>query len=311
MILVTGCAGFIGSHLCEYLLKTNIKVIGIDNMNDYYNINIKKTNLNILNKYDNFIFEDCDIVYSDIVIRYKPKIIVHLASLAGVRKSLEFPTKYATNNILSQINILEQCRMYNVEKYIFASSSSVYGLNKITPFNENDIIHHQNSPYATSKLCMENYANMYNTLYKIQTIGLRFFTVYGPRGRPDMAPYKFLNSIMNGATFTKFGNGNSYRDYTYISDIIDGICNIIKSPNQLKLIYNLGNSKPCTLNDFINICEKVTNKKAVYEQLENQKGDVPHTFANISSAQQDFNYNPQINLESGLEKTYEWLKTIN
>ena len=308
MILVTGCAGFIGSHLCEKLLKENLYVVGVDNINDYYNIDIKIDNLALLEKYNRFKFFKEDTLNTKLIIELKPKIIVHLASLAGVRNSINNMSKYAENNILSQINLLEQCKDINVEKYIYASSSSVYGLNEKVPFNESDIILKQNSPYATTKVCLENYANMFNTLYGVNTIGLRFFTVYGPRGRPDMAPYIFLNSINKKIKFNKFGKGDSYRDYTYIDDIVEGIYKLIISKNKnLSRIYNLGNSNPITLNKFIETCEKVTKRKAVYTEICNQQGDVPHTYSDINLAKKDFDYNPKISLEEGLLKTYKWL----
>lgn len=308
MILITGCAGFIGSHLCEYLLKRKFSVVGIDNINDYYNVDVKIDNLTILEKYGNFKFYKEDTINTKLISELKPKIIVHLASLAGVRNSISNMSKYAENNILSQINLLEQCKDIKIEKYIYASSSSVYGLNEKVPFNESDIILKQNSPYATTKVCLENYANMFNTLYGVNTIGLRFFTVYGPRGRPDMAPYIFLNSINKKMKFNKFGFGESYRDYTYIDDIVEGIYKLIISKNtNLSRIYNLGNSNPITLNKFIETCEKVTSKKAIYNQIGNQQGDVPHTYSDINLAKKDFDYNPKVSLEEGLTLTYKWL----
>ena len=308
MILITGCAGFIGSHLCEYLLKKKFYVVGIDNINDYYNVDIKIDNLVILEKYKNFKFYKEDTVNTKLINELKPEIVVHLASLAGVRNSINNMSQYAENNILSQINLLEQCKDIKIEKYIYASSSSVYGLNENVPFNESDIILKQNSPYATTKVCLENYANMFNTLYGVNTIGLRFFTVYGPRGRPDMAPYIFLNSINKKMKFNKFGTGESYRDYTYIDDIVEGIYKLIISKNtNLSRIYNLGNSNPITLNKFIETCEKVTSKKAIYNQIGNQQGDVPHTYSNISLAKKDFDYNPKVSLEEGLALTYKWI----
>ena len=310
MILITGCAGFIGSHLTEFLLKKGFEVIGVDNVNDYYDIEIKKTNLNILHKYINFKFYEEDTCNTKLIDKYEPKIVVHLASLAGVRNSISNVVEYANNNIISQINLLEQCRKNNVEKFIYASSSSVYGLNTEVPFKESDIIEKQNSPYATTKLCLENYANLYNTLYNVKTIGLRFFTVYGPKGRPDMAPYMFLKSIMTNTKFKKYGDGFSYRDYTYISDIIDGIFGVIKTDSdKLSKIYNLGNSSPIKLNKFIEICEKVTKKNAIYDIISKQQGDVPHTYADISLAKKDLNYNPKVSLEEGLTHTYRWLSS--
>ena len=305
MILVTGCAGFIGSHVCEYLLKRGDNVIGLDNMNDYYDVLIKEKNIQLLNSYNNFIFIKDDICTTDVISKYKPCKIIHLASMAGVRYSLENPLLYEKNNIGGFIHIMEEARKNNVKNIVYASSSSVYGLNTKVPFNEDDPILKCNSPYACSKLSMEIYARTYYQLYKINNIGLRFFTVYGPRGRPDMAPYIFLNSIKNNKTFKKFGNGTSSRDYTYIDDIVSGIIAAHDNINNINCdIYNLGNSSPVSLNEFISTCEKITNNKANYIQCDEQLGDVPHTYADISKAKKDLNYEPKVTLEEGLTKFY-------
>tara|TARA_B100001559_G_scaffold318929_1_gene327072 strand:+ start:336 stop:1283 length:948 start_codon:yes stop_codon:yes gene_type:complete len=307
-ILVTGCAGFIGSHLCEELLKNDYIVYGLDNMNIFYDL-YKKKNLEILLEYKNFIFEKDDIRTTKIISKIKPTKICHLASIAGVRYSLENPIIYYQNNVEGFINIMEEARKNNIKNVIYASSSSVYGLNEKIPFNETDNLEKFNSPYALSKYCMELYAKLYYQLYNINSIGLRFFTVYGPRGRPDMAPYKFLNSIMNEKIIKKYGDGNSYRDYTYISDIVNGIIGAINNKNNIKCdVYNLGNSNPITLNNFIKICEKITNKKAIIEKLPNQLGDVPYTYADINKAKKDLDYEPKITFENGLKNLYEYLK---
>ena len=193
----------------------------------------------------------------------------------------------------------------NVKQVVYASSSSVYGLNKKVPFSESDEIKTCNSPYACSKMAMELFARTYYQLYGIKNIGLRFFTVYGPRGRPDMAPYKFLNAIKNGDKFKKYGDGTSSRDYTYIDDIVSGIIAALDNKKNIECeIYNLGNSSPVTLNEFISICEKVSGKTALYDQIEEQLGDVPHTYADISKAKRDLDYEPKINLADGLKKLY-------
>ncbi len=307
-ILVTGCAGFIGSYLCEALLKNDYIVYGLDNMNIFYDL-YKEKNLEILLQYENFIFEKDDIRTTKIISKIKPTKICHLASIAGVRYSLENPIIYYQNNVEGFINIMDEARKNNIENVIYASSSSVYGLNEKVPFNETDNLEKFNSPYALSKYCMELYAKLYYQLYNINSIGLRFFTVYGPRGRPDMAPHKFLNSIMNEKIIQKYGDGNSYRDYTYISDIVDGIIGAINNKNNIKCdVYNLGNSNPISLNTFIEICEKITNKKAIIEKLPNQLGDVPYTYADINKAKIDLDYEPKITFESGLKKLYEYLK---
>jgi len=311
-ILVTGCCGFIGSHLCEKLLNEKYIIFGIDNINDYYKVSIKQKNLDILKKYDNFTFYKESIVNTNIVQKTQPTIIVHLAAMAGVRYSLENPCLYIKNNVEGQTNLLEQSVKNNVELFIYASSSSVYGKNTKVPFQENDELNNINSPYAASKRHCEIMANLYNKLYKLPVIGLRFFTVYGPRGRPDMAPYKFLSKILNSEKFDKYGTGESYRDYTYIDDIVNGILGAIKNKNKKTCeVYNLGNSSPVSLNEFISLCEKVTKKKAKFNQLPDQPGDVPKTYADITKAKRDLDYNPSTTLEKGLTQTFNWLKTIN
>jgi len=308
MIIITGCAGFIGSHLSEFLLKKKYNVIGVDNINDYYDIRLKHDNLKILKKYPNFEFIKEDVITSKCIEKFKPEIVIHLSSYAGVRYSIENPSLYAKNNIISHINLLEQSVKVGVKKFIYASSSSVYGTNKKIPFCENDIVNDQSSPYAVSKICMEKYSDLYNKMYKIPIIGLRFFTVYGPRGRVDMAPYKFLSAINTGTEFNKFGDGTSQRDYTYIDDIVMGIYGAINHNCDTHELYNLGNSNTVCLNDFISTCEKICNKKAKFKQLETQMGDVPITYANISKAKNDLNYNPITNLEDGLRNTFNWIK---
>lgn len=302
-ILVTGCAGFIGSHTCERLLKDNYEVIGLDNLDDYYDVSLKYTNLNLLKKYQQFTFIRDDIRTTNVINDCKPEKIIHLASMAGVRYSIQNPHVYVSVNIDGFINILEQAKTVNVKQIVYASSSSVYGLNSKVPFSESDPIVSPNSPYASSKKAMELFAQTYSQLYNLNIIGLRFFTVYGPRGRPDMAPYKFLNAIKNELQFYKYGDGSSSRDYTYIDDIIDGVIASMHNTKKVKCeIYNLGNSSPITLNDFIKTCESVVNKKAKYIELENQLGDVQHTFADISKAQNDLGFFPKTKLHDGLKK---------
>lgn len=311
-IIVTGCAGFIGSHVSEYLLKRGDIVIGIDSMNNYYNINIKNNNINLLKKYSNFTFICENILNSNVVEKFKPDKICHLASMAGVRYSLENPCLYIRENIEGFTYLLNECVKYNVRHIVYASSSSVYGLNKKVPFNENDEIAQCNSPYAASKLSKEIFAKMYSQLYGIETIGLRFFTVYGPRGRPDMAPFKFIDKISKQLPIDKYGDGNSMRDYTYISDIVNGIlsCITINIDNNYE-IFNLGNNNPISLNDFISICEDIIQKKALINFKDNQLGDVPITYADISKSQKLLNYNPIINIKDGLKLFYEYYKNNN
>ena len=305
-ILVTGCAGFIGSHVCLYLLTRGTFVYGIDNLNNYYDPKIKKKNLQLLNEFDNFVFRKEDITNTSIIKDCKPKKIIHLASMAGVRYSIKNPFIYNKVNVEGFIHILEESVKYNVKQIVYASSSSVYGLNKKIPFSEDDKIETCNSPYACSKMSMELYANTYSQLYNLPCIGLRFFTVYGPRGRPDMAPYKFLHAILNENEFEKYGDGTTSRDYTYIDDIVDGIISALENKkNILSCVYNLGNSTPVSLNEFIETCEKVCNKKAKFNSLPMQPGDVPHTYADITKATLDLNYKPKVKLQEGLKKMME------
>lgn len=303
-ILVTGCCGFIGSHTCEKLLQLKFEVVGIDIMNDYYDVKIKENNLSILEKYDNFKFYKEDICNTNKISLLKPDKVCHLASMAGVRYSIQNPSLYEKINIGGFIHILEECVKNNVKQLVFASSSSVYGLNKKVPFSEDDKIDTCNSPYACTKLAMEIFAKTYNQLYGLKSIGLRFFTVYGPRGRPDMAPYKFMKAIREGKEFEKYGDGSTSRDYTYIDDIVQGIIGSLENrKNKLCEIYNLGNSNPITLNDFIKTCEEVVGKKANFKVKEIQLGDVPHTYANIEKAKKDLDYNPKVALKDGLKNT--------
>ena len=231
-----------------------------------------------------------------------------MASRAGVRYSLEEPAYYVDVNVSGFIHIMEEARKNNIKNIVYASSSSVYGLNTKLPFSEDDLIETPNSPYASSKVAMEIFAKTYHQLYHLNLIGLRFFTVYGPRGRPDMAPYKFLKAISEGTEFNKFGDGTSSRDYTYIDDIVSGVVAALDNKCNVKCeVYNLGNSSPISLNDFILTCEKVVGKPAKYKQLEDQLGDVPHTYADISKAKRDLGYEPKVGLEEGLKKTYTTL----
>ena len=301
-VLVTGCAGFIGSHLCEQLLQNDEYVLGIDNMNTYYDVQIKESNIEILKKFKRFIFIKDDVRTTNVINTYVPYKIVHLASMAGVRYSIENPTVYIQHNIEGFVHILEQAVKNGVKQVVYASSSSVYGLNNKLPFSENDEISHCNSPYAASKRAMEIFAQTYSQLYNISIIGLRFFTVYGPRGRPDMAPRKFMKLIQNNVPIEKYGNGKSMRDYTHVYDIVNGIISAIHNKKNKKCeVYNLGNSSPITLNEFIQICEMTCGRKATVLEKPEQLGDVPHTYACIDKARKDLNYHPRISVQDGLK----------
>jgi len=308
-ILVTGSCGFIGTNLCLTLLKNEKNIVyGIDNFTDNYNVNFKRENYEELKKYNNFKLFEENVLNTDKIKLVKPEIIIHLASIPGVRKSLQEPLYYIENNITTFVYLLEECKKYNIKKVVYASSSSVYGSNNKVPFNENDEIINLKSSYACSKKCMEVYGKYYNDVFDVKTIGLRFFTVYGERGRPDMAPYMFVKNIAEGKEILQFGDGTSYRDYTYVSDIISGICSIIQGNGRWGEIYNLGNENPINLLDFIELCEKVTGKKANKKIIENQLGDVPKTYADIKKAKIDLDYNPCVKLEEGLTRMYEWME---
>ena len=301
-ILITGVAGFIASHTAEMLLKQNYQVIGIDNLNDYYDTKLKQQNLDILNKYQNFIFEKDDIVTSYCIDKYKPNKVIHLAAMAGVRYSLENPTLYCRVNIEGTVNLLEQSKNNNVELFVYASSSSVYG-NMPGEFKEKRQLNPPESIYAATKRSKEMMADLYHRLYGLRVIGLRFFTVYGPRGRPDMAPRKFMERILNDIPIDKYGDGTSYRDYTYIDDIVDGIIKSLFSDLNNEIL-NLGNNQTYSLNSFINTMELVCQKKAIINQKGKQPGDVNGTNANLDKSKKLIYYNPQTSLKEGLTKTY-------
>jgi len=311
-ILITGSCGFIGTNLCLQLLNnTNNIIYGIDNYTDNYNIIFKKENNEELKKYKNYHFYNEDILGTKVIENVKPDIIIHLASIPGVRKSLQDPLYYIENNISAFVYLLEECKKYNINKIVYASSSSVYGTNNVVPFSESHEINNLRSSYACSKKCMEVYGKYYNDVFGIKTIGLRFFTVYGERGRPDMAPYMFVKNIAENKEIKQFGNGSSYRDYTYVKDIISGITSIIDGNGKWGEIYNLGNGNPISLTDFIRLCEKITKEKAIIRVLENQTGDVPKTFSDIRKAKNDLDYKPTTTLEEGLKKMFEWMKNNN
>jgi len=302
-ILVTGCFGFIGSHVCKYLLNRGDTVFGMD-----IDWNEK---MNDLVKYPNFILvrkEDSNIINTNFLASAEIKIdaVCHLAALCGVRHSLTCPEDYFNVNVVGFTHLLDECVKQGVKRFVFASSSSVYGENSKVPFEETDPLDNVVSPYALTKKQGEEIAELYSKLHNVTTIGLRFFTVYGPRGRKDMAPYKFMNAILNNGIITKFGKGdNTYRDYTYIDDIVDGIVKSIDySMNQeigFYEVFNLGSEKPIILNDFITACEIVCGKKAEIVEYPPQKGDVKRTYASTDKAQKILKYRPKFDLEMGLE----------
>jgi len=316
-ILVTGIAGFIGSHLAKNLLKRGEKILGIDNLSNYYDVNLKKDRLNNLKAYKNLTFENIDIAnYEDlekVIKQYKISKVCHLAAQAGVRYSLEAPMEYIKSNIVGHLNILEICRNLNIKNLVYASSSSVYGGNTKVPFSIDDRVDTPVSLYAATKRADELMSYTYNHLYGINTIGLRFFTVYGPWGRPDMATWIFTKRIINGDPIEVYNNGVMERDFTYIDDIINGTISILDSckeeTNQnFSKVYNIGNNKPENLLDFISIIEDYIGIKAIKIMKPLQKGDVANTYADISAIKSDFNFIPQTKLIEGVPKFIDWYK---
>ncbi|MFD1736790.1 NAD-dependent epimerase/dehydratase family protein [Bacillus salitolerans] len=313
-ILVTGTAGFIGMHLSQKLLSLGYMVIGIDNLNEYYDITLKRNRLGILMENPNFHFENIDITDIDSVKKLFESFpfnkVIHLAAQAGVRYSIENPFAYLDSNVHGFLTILEACKDYKVSHLLYASSSSVYGNNK-NKLSETEDANSPVSLYATTKRSNELMAYTYNHLYNIRTTGMRFFTVYGPWGRPDMAYYKFTKSIIEGLPIQLYNYGNLKRDFTYIDDIIKGIMLLFlheqdinnKQPNE---VYNIGNSRPYSLNYFINTLENVIGKRADRIELPMQLGDVVETYADISKIRDATGYKPKIELEVGLTNFVRW-----
>lgn len=316
--LITGAAGFVGFHLAKTLLDEGRAVIGIDNLNDYYDVDLKQARLNILKQYKNFDFGQIDIV-DDMALEefLKEKSftkIVHLAAQAGVRYSLENPRAYVQSNLVGHLNILEIARNKDgLEHMLYASSSSVYGGRKDLPFKETDRADSPVSLYAATKKSDELISHTYAHLYNIPLTGLRFFTVYGPWGRPDMAYFSFTKKILAGEQIEVFNHGDMLRDFTYIDDIISGIIamldkGFIKQKDAPHKVYNIGNNKPETLEDFLKTLETALDKKAVRKNLPMQPGDVPATYADISQINADYGFEPKTNLQEGLSLFVEWYR---
>tara|TARA_B100002052_G_C15884817_1_gene601062 strand:+ start:3484 stop:4443 length:960 start_codon:yes stop_codon:yes gene_type:complete len=313
-VLVTGSSGFIGMHLCLDLLNDGYVVKGIDNMNDYYDVSLKKARLNLLSDYNNFTFNKIDISNQQDIERvfnqFKPEKVVNLAAQAGVRYSIVNPHAYIQSNIVGFLNIIEACRHYDVKGLIYASSSSVYGGNKKTPFSVDHRVDKPISIYAASKKSNELIAHAYSHLYNLNTTGLRFFTVYGPWGRPDMAMYIFTDKISNGKKVPVFNHGKMQRDFTYIDDIINGIRASIEK-NYSCEIFNLGNNHCEGLMDMVSHIEKALDKNAEINFMDIQPGDVPKTFADIGHAKIKLNYEPKISIQKGIPKFIEWYKSYH
>ena len=311
-ILVTGGAGFIGSHVCDRLLELGHKVICLDNLNNYYSPATKIENIkhNISNP--NFILQVLSITkkehMKEVFKTYNIDVVIHLAARAGVRPSIEHPLWYQETNVDGTVNLLELSKQHKVKKFIFGSSSSVYGENKKIPFSEIDDVNNPISPYAASKKACELFCYTYSYLTGLDIACLRFFTVYGPRGRPEMAIYLFTKWIMEGTAISMFGDGETMRDYTYISDIVNGIVSCIDVNFKYEII-NLGNSNPIKLKNLVSTIEKITGKKAKIEQKPIPKGDVPLTYADLTKAKRLLDYEPKVSIEEGIKNFYEWFKT--
>jgi len=325
-ILITGSSGFIGFHLSKKLLEKGIKVHGYDSMNNYYDVNLKKARCKILKTYKNFSFTKNELenrkALEKIFKKFKPSVVIHLAAQAGVRYSIEKPRVYLDSNITGTYNIIEISKKLNVKHLIMASSSSVYGANKKIPFKETDKTETQLSIYAATKKSNESMAHSYSNIWKMPITMLRFFTVYGPWGRPDMALFKFTKGILNNKKIDIYNNGKMYRDFTYIDDIVDGIrmlINKIPNLNQVDLykndslspvapfrVLNIGNTKKVFLLDFIKEIELALGKKAIRNYMPLQKGDVKQTLSNTSLLKKLTGYNPKTNYKSGIKKFLKW-----
>jgi len=337
IVLITGVAGFIGSNLAERICREvpSAKVLGIDSMNDYYDISLKEYRLNKLSLYDNFCFIKGSIADKKNIIKifetYKLDIVVNLAAQAGVRYSITNPDSYIESNLIGFYNILEACRHYPVDHLVYASSSSVYGSNKKIPYCTDDKVDNPVSLYAATKKSNELMAHVYSKLYNIPSTGLRFFTVYGPAGRPDMAYFGFTNKLKEGKTIQIFNYGNCQRDFTYIDDIVEGVIRVMqRAPEKKKgedglpvppyKIYNIGNNNPENLLDFVGILsEELVRAKVLPDDFDfeshkelvpMQPGDVPVTYADTSALEADFGFKPNTNLRDGLRRFAEWYATF-
>ncbi len=326
-ILITGVAGFIGFHLAQRFLRAGAKVFGLDNLNDYYSVQLKTDRLSILKNQANFHFEAIDLADHAALEQYFKAHgfthVVNLAAQAGVRYSLINPKSYIDSNIVGFANLLECCRHHGTEHLVYASSSSVYGLNTNMPFSVHDNVDHPISLYAASKKSNELMAHTYSYLYKLPTTGLRFFTVYGPWGRPDMALFLFTRAICHNEPITVFNHGKMRRDFTYIDDIVEGVFRVAQripepnprwdgnapdpgtSPAPYK-IYNIGNNNTVELEEFITVLENALGKKALRNYMDLQPGDVPATYANVDDLVRDVGFKPSTNIETGIERFIAW-----
>lgn len=311
VILVTGGAGFIGSHLCGRLMREGHRVVCLDNFNDFYNPEIKRRNIQEAIGEEQFELIEGDIRDTQLIERifreHSLDIVAHLAARAGVHPSIDYPKLYEEVNVQGTINLLEACREFGVQNFVFASSSSVYGGNSKVPFSEEDRVETPISPYSATKRAGELFCYTYHRLFNINIACLRYFTVYGPRQRPEMAIHKFTRLIDGNERVPMYGDGQSMRDYTYIDDIIDGTLEAI-SRNKGYEIYNLGEFHTTTLIDLIRMLEEALGKKAIIETLPEQKGDMPITYANIKKARKRLDYAPRVSMEEGIGRFVEWYR---
>tara|TARA_A100001015_G_scaffold288432_1_gene359268 strand:+ start:311 stop:1279 length:969 start_codon:yes stop_codon:yes gene_type:complete len=314
-VLITGCAGFIGFHLTSKILN-KYNVVGIDNLNNYYDPNIKKNRLKILKKEKNFKFYKSDITnlisLKRIINKHKIKYIIHLAAQAGVRYSIDHPEKYVSSNLVGFFNVLEVARLFKVKHLIFASTSSVYGDNKKFPLKESYDTDKPLSFYAATKKSNEVMAHAYSNIYKLPCTGLRFFTVYGPMGRPDMSLFKFSNAMIKNKKIELYNKGNHYRDFTYIDDIVISILKLLNNPSNSQIpydIFNIGSSKPYYLKKFLSLIEENLSKKAKIKFLKIQQGDVHKTHADINKLKEKIKYSPKTNIKTGIKLFIDWYKT--
>lgn len=325
-VLITGAAGFIGSHLSKKLISQGYKVVGIDNINDYYDVTLKEDRLKSIGK-ENFTFYKMNLEDNEAMDKMfnneKPQVVVNLAAQAGVRYSLENPRAYIDSNIVGFTNILECSRHYKVDHLIYASSSSVYGANTSKPFSTSDNIDHPLSLYAATKKSNELMAHTYSHLYNLPTTGLRFFTVYGPWGRPDMALFKFTKAIVNDETIDVYNHGNMMRDFTYVDDIVEAISRLVQKPAQPNpewtgdhpdpsssyapyKVYNIGNNSPVRLMEFVEAIENKLGKVAKKNYMELQPGDVPETYANVDDLFNDIDFKPETAIQDGVNSFIDW-----
>jgi len=310
-LLVTGGAGFIGSHLCERLIREGHDVTCLDNFNTYYDPNIKRKNVQALLSHPCFRLIEGDILQYRLLKKiFKEgnfKVVIHLAARAGVRPSIQQPRLYQKVNVEGTVNLFELSTQMEISKFILASSSSVYGNNKKVPFSEEDPVDFPISPYAATKKACELLGYTYSSLYSLSITCLRFFTVYGPRQRPDMAIYKFTKNIIEGKAISLYGDGSSQRDYTYITDIIDGVIKAIQQCEGYH-IYNLGESQVVKLHRLIRLLEEIIGKEAKIKRLPDQPGDVPITYADVSKAKHELDYNPRVSVHQGLQEFVQWYR---